>query len=197
MNYNEIEKTKYLGAWAKGVENDSRCAFPMANYIIKHIPKDSKILDIGCGSGLVIQILRDSGYDVTGTDITLEGLKLQHKPFNFGQPIPKRIFNKEGFYEAPIWNMPFKDNEFDFTFSTDVLEHLPPEMVPSAIKEIYRVTALRTFHCIATFRDNRGGYVFHLTLENIQWWKDNFNLLKPIPISAEIIDRKEFLKLYG
>ena len=196
-NYYNQEKNKYDKAWSVGAENDSRCAYPMANYIIKTIPKSYKILDIGCGSGLTTQILRSNGYNVTGVDITLKGLDLQHKPFNFGQPIPERILTKEGFYQAPIWDMPFKDNEFDFTFSTDVLEHLPPEMVISTIKEIYRVTKIETYHCIATFRDNRHGFIFHLSVEHIIWWKKQFDQLNKNNITTEIINRKEFLKLYG
>ena len=196
-NYYNQEKNKYDKAWDIGAENDSRCAYPMANYIIKTIPKSYKILDIGCGSGLTTQILRSNGYNVTGVDITLKGLDLQHKPFNFGQHIPKRILTKKDFYQAPIWDMPFKDNEFDFTFSTDVLEHLPPEMVYETIEEIYRVTNIKTYHCIATFRDNRHGFIFHLSVESIIWWKKQFDQLNKNNITTEIINRKEFLKLYG
>lgn len=196
-SYYQQEKIKYDKAWDMGAENDSRCAYPMTKKIMRTIPTSCKILDIGCGSGLTTQILRTNGYNVTGVDITLKGLDLQHKPFNFGQPIPKRILTKEGFYQAPIWDMPFKDNEFDFTFSTDVLEHLPPEMIEATIIEIYRVTRIKTLHCIATFKDNRHGFIFHLSIEPIEWWKNNFSLLNNNKVTTNIISRKEFLKFNG
>lgn len=188
------EKEKYVNSWKDGSENNSRCAYPLACHI-GHFNKDWKMLDIGCGNGLVVNTLRNQGFNVYGVDITLEGLNLNHpmKKRQYLQEFPDYPTDRKNFYEFPIWETPFKDNEFDFTFSTDVLEHIPPKYIDRSIKEIYRITKIETFHCIATFKDNRGGYIFHLIVEDIEWWKDKFQLLNFDKIKTELIDRKDFL----
>lgn len=198
MNSSEIEKQekeKYLRAWKCGAEGQSRTAWISFNYLKNKLSKEWKILDLGCGNGVVVELLRQSGFNnVFGVDITLEGLK-QHTPMiKFNQPIPPFIPKIENYFEAPLWELPFKDNEFDFTFSIDVLEHLPLELVEKSIKEIYRITKFKMFHCIATFYDNRAGFIFHLTVQPIDWWKKKFEELNTKNLEIEIVDRREFLK---
>lgn len=171
------EKEKYTKAWECGAEGPSQCVSPLIKYISQC--GYGKMLDIGCGDGGVVKALRDIDFDCFGLDIT--SVKL----------IPEV---KDYFYEAPIWRMPFKDNEFDFTFSTDVLEHIPPHMVDYTIKEIFRITKRKTFHNIATFEDNRRGFNFHLTVQPIGWWKEKFRQLNTKKLGLDIVlsDRASF-----
>lgn len=198
MNINEQEKDKYIRAWATGAEGQSRTAYYIFEYLKNKLPKDSKILDVGCGSGIVVEMLRQEGFINTfGLDITLSGLNSTNAMIKFDLPVefnPILPINKSNYIESPIWNMPFVDNSFDFVFSVDVLEHLPPELVEQSIKEIYRITSIETIHCIATFFDNRGGFKFHLTVNNIDWWKEQFNKFNDKNIHSEIMDRTEFLR---
>jgi len=177
VNLEKEEKEKYTRAWNCGAEKHSQCVMPLVKYISQC--GYGKMLDIGCGNGIVAMVLRDRDFNCYGLDITSAKL------------IPDM---KNYFYEAPIWRMPFKDDEFDFTFSTDVLEHLPPQMVDQAIKEIYRITKYTTFHNIATFEDNRQGFKFHLTVKPIQWWREKFERFNTKNLKLEIIDRKNFLR---
>ncbi len=193
----EQEKLKYSSAWKDGAEGQSRTAWHVFEYLQGRITKEMKILDIGCGNGVIVELLRQKGYNAFGVDITLEGLKKQQSmidPKRFKQPIPEFTPQIQNYTESPIWNTPFKDNEFDFSFSSDVLEHLPQEMIEQSIKEIIRITSIETFHCIATFRDRRAGYDFHLTIQPIEWWKEQFNKENNKKISIGIIDRTTFLK---
>lgn len=171
------EKRKYTKAWECGAEGPSKCVTPLIKYISQC--GHGKMLDIGCGNGVVAMALRDKDFDCYGLDITSAGL------------IPGM---RNYFYEAPIWHMPFKDNEFDFTFSTDVLEHIPPQMVDHAIREIYRITKRKTFHNIATFEDNRLGFRFHLTVQPIEWWREKFARLNTKKLGLDIVlsDRASF-----
>lgn len=177
--YNK-EKIKYIKAWAKGAEKISKTCIPFTEYISRNTLPKWKLLDIGTGTGSTVYELRKREFNCKGLDITLNGLKE----------------NKIGFVEAPLWDMPFDDGEFDFTFSTDVLEHLPPEMVEIAIKEIFRITKLQTFHVIALFEDNRWGFNFHLSVYPIDKWNTIFKRLNTKNINFELIDRVEFLKEY-
>ncbi len=178
------EKDKYARLW-KTEYAPSQCALYLADYIHKIVDLKKSLLEIGCGNGSVTRQLILKGHKCVGLDITLAGIR----------------GDKSSFIEAPVWRMPFKDNQFDFTFSTDVMEHLPPELVEPAIKEICRITRYKTFHCIANFPDQRNGIELHLTQQPIEWWKTvfllnniNFEFCFSKRLAVIIINRKDFLK---
>lgn len=156
------EKSKYEQIWEWG-DYKSPAAFSFAMKINLQVDKDSRCLDIGCGDGTTVEALSMLGKKVTGVDITLEG-----------------VANKElhgiQYYEAPVWDMPFKDDEFDITFSTDVLEHIPRIMIGPALAEIGRITKIKTIHQICTKPAVRDycGHKVHLTVKPIDWWKHQF-----------------------
>ncbi|MGE4357517.1 MAG: methyltransferase domain-containing protein [Candidatus Omnitrophota bacterium] len=177
-NFEKKEKEKYETAWIRGKETISGRALPLV-YLMMRYPKYFSMLELGCGDGTTTKILRESGYIVAGADITLAGIK----------------GDKEGFIEAPIWKLPFRANEFDITFSTDVLEHIPPEKVDDAIREIYRVTRKKTFHSIATFDHRVEECHFHLSVYPIDWWRNKFYSLNEKKIPTEIVDCQDVAKV--
>lgn len=174
------EKEKYEWLWSHGYR-PSKCALPLADYVAKVCDPRWSLLDIGCGDGSTVYSLRDCGLNCQGIDITLAGLK----------------DGKGGFMESSVWKMPYPDGYFDFTFSTDLLEHLPPDFVNDSITEIFRVTRHRTFHSIANFADVRSGKVLHLIRQPVEWWRAKFTALNTKKLKFEIIDRKVFLMAYG
>ena len=46
----------------------------MQEHILKHLPKEAHLLDIGCGKGEIVKIPIEKGYQVTGLDISEEML---------------------------------------------------------------------------------------------------------------------------
>jgi SAM-dependent methyltransferase len=84
------------------------CTFLIKKYKIK---KGSKILDIGCGNGVIAKAFNILGMDVYGLDISSSGEK------NF-EP------NKFLIHDLSKKNYPFDDNFFDFIFSKSVVEHM-------------------------------------------------------------------------
>lgn len=170
------EKQKYEMIW-KRMNYTSRTSLPYFKYLIEQFKGNKRILEIGTGTGILVQMLRQAGYKATGADITLEGLRYIHS------------ITGKWFVECPAWEMPFKDNQFDISFSCDTLEHIPPDMVEKTITEIQRVTKKKTFHCIATFKENLYfGQKVHLSVHPIEYWKSLFTM------DADIIDRSEILK---
>lgn len=192
---NNIEKEKYINAWKDGSENNSRTAIHLIPYLKRIIKSDWKILDLGCGNGLNVELLRQSGFNqIYGVDITLEGLNKNHPINTFGQELPDFVPQKEFYTEAPLWSLPFEDKSFDFTYSIDVMEHIPPEKIKDTIQEIYRITKIGTFHCIATFSDKRRNFDFHLIIQPIDKWIKQFKELNLDNINTEIIDRTIWLR---
>lgn len=180
MELEENEKKKYEDAWRRGAETASVNSRRVVNYV-KQLDKQWTMIDLGCGNGAAVKSLRGLGFNIVGIDITLEAV---------GK-------DKKGFFEGPLWRLPFKDNEFDFTFSTDVLEHIPPRLVDRVIKEIYRITKVKTFHAIAPFEHCNQGFVFHLTTKPIKWWKAQFDRLKNKDIEVEVMHRSDLSRFGG
>lgn len=87
------------------------------NTILKKF-KNIKILDAGCGEGVLVDKYRKKGYDITGLDL------------NYSSKFVKK---------GDIKQMPFKDNEFDLALCLDVLEHMNVLEQEKAILELRRV----------------------------------------------------------
>mgnify|MGYP001597940282 FL=1 len=91
----------------------------------KKQPKDIKILDFGCASGVFPGELAKLGYDVIGLDASPEAIELGHK-----EGIKNIALSSGTHIDLP-------DNHFDIALLLDVVEHLED---PSwALKEIERV----------------------------------------------------------
>jgi len=181
------QKKKYEEAWLCGEQSNSGTAYPFAKYI-HSLCETGTMLDMGFGNGLVVSFLHEQGYDVKGVDITLNGLTRKFVNFR-NEGIPEKITDEKLYVEAPLWNLPFEDNSFDFTFSCDVMEHIPAKMLNKTILEIERVTRHRTHHVIACFKSMD----FHPSVFPIDWWKGKFSQIeKNIRIGIE--SRANFMK---
>jgi len=181
------EELKYESAWKSGKENNSRTALPFAEFVAK-TNFAGAMLDLGCGNGLVVSYLHSKGFNIRGVDITLAGLDTKYISYN-NETIPVSKAGRELFVKAPLWEMPFGNDEFDLTFSCDVLEHIPPEYVENVLKEICRITKTTTYHIIATFEDRD----FHPTVQPIEWWREQFSKVNNNKCRVQCVSRKEFL----
>lgn len=88
--------------------------------------KTTKLLDVGCGNGYFLSYIKDLPFNLYGIDLSEEGIKVAQKRVNANL----RVGN--------ITKLPYNDNEFDYTVSTEVLEHITD--LESVVREIARVT---------------------------------------------------------
>lgn len=132
-------------------------------YWIHVLKGPASILDLGCGNGKLCQLLAYWGYDVTGLDIT------------------EAHYEREGYdfvkHDITLGRLPFKDDEFDYCLSFDVLEHLPQEWIEEAIWDMFRVSrnvVLGVSCC------ERGKFI-HRTVQPPEWWLEKLNRICPWP----------------
>jgi 2-polyprenyl-3-methyl-5-hydroxy-6-metoxy-1,4-benzoquinol methylase len=85
-----------------------------------------RILEVGCGTGSIVDVLARQGCRVVGTDIS-------NSAIDYGKKKYPDIDLKVGVAE----NLEFKDRSFDIVLSFDVLEHLHD--VDVHISEVARV----------------------------------------------------------
>lgn len=90
-------------------------------------PKNSRILDGGCGLGMDVLYLNSLGFKATGLDISRKTIKrLKHK------------FPKQDFLAGDIRNTKFKPGSFDAYFSWGTFEHFE-EGLTKCFTEAYRI----------------------------------------------------------
>ena len=90
------------------IKADNRRTAIILSRIKSHLPKNKKILDIGCGLGLLSSSIKDKGYDLTAIDIHDISVAENIKPI---------------IYDGS--ELPFKKNEFDTALFITVLHHTP------------------------------------------------------------------------
>lgn len=94
---------------------------------LQMIEKERKILDVGCGDGLLLEALSKKGISVSGVDISEEGAKkCREKGFDVSV------------IDATTERLPYSDGSFDSVIMLDILEHVySPEVL---LKEAVRVS---------------------------------------------------------
>lgn len=81
-------------------------------------------LDVGCGTGAILELLQTNGYQARGIDMSEEALRFCRE---------KNLVVSYGL----INNLPFTDNTFDIVVAADVLEHVEED--GQALTEIKRI----------------------------------------------------------
>ena len=121
------------------------------------IPRDVRsVLDVGCGDGSLLRSI-DSAIRKVGLDISYTALSLVSSGH--------RVL-------ASSEILPFPEHAFDLVMSTEVLEHLPPEVFEASCSEIQRVAKRYVLISVPFHEDlarkqtrcSRCGHVYHIHL---------------------------------
>lgn len=92
--------------------------------VLDLIPPDTQsLLDIGCGNGIITNSL-SKHYNVVGTDLSHAAL----------------MYLKTKAFRASSAFLPVRDKSFDIVFSSEMLEHLPGELLADTVQEFQRIS---------------------------------------------------------
>jgi len=128
------------------------------------IPRNSYVLDIGCGDGTISTLIRDlRDCKVVGIDLSDNALKIAK---NQGIECVRCDVEER---------LPFKDLTFDCVFAGEIIEHIYD--TDSFIKEVYRVLKQRGVFIITTPNLAGLGSRISLLLGKKPWMIEN--RLKP------------------
>jgi ubiquinone/menaquinone biosynthesis C-methylase UbiE len=95
---------------------------------LAEIPRGSRILDVGCGTGRWLRRYQELGFQATGVDAT---------PGMLGLAIERGTTAPLIAGEATC--LPFADAEFDCVSDITVVQHIPQSLQPLALHEMVRV----------------------------------------------------------
>lgn len=106
---------------------------PVGEQAIKRmaVPKDARVLDLGCGSGWATRLLAEDASEgsVVGIDISDEMIELAQKT--------STAFSNAEFHVAGAGRLPFPDQTFTHAFSMESLYYY--DDIPAALREVARV----------------------------------------------------------
>ncbi|MCM8805035.1 MAG: class I SAM-dependent methyltransferase [Candidatus Omnitrophica bacterium] len=110
-NLENIYNKRYFESWYLKIYEQRKNYFKIFfNNIKNYIPKTGKLLDIGCGIGIFLDLMKEKNYDVYGIDISEFAI-------NFCK--------KRGFTVYKSFNeLNFSEKTFDLITLLDVIAHL-------------------------------------------------------------------------
>lgn len=127
-DYKEIKKYyDNYGSWYDYERVEGYYSFinDIETETVKQFGINKKTLEIGCGTGIILAKVAEFTKESWGVDLSSGMLEVAR-----GKGLNVK--------EANATELPFKDNEFDITYSFKVLAHIPE--IEKAIAEIKRVT---------------------------------------------------------
>lgn len=119
----------YNSGWGDQMED------AILNWFAKDLPKDSTIIDIGCGEGRGVKALLDNGFlNVSGIDLTSEKLNVgKLKGLNLIEGDLHDLSN-------------IKDKSYEYGFCSHTLEHMIN--IKEVIKNLLRVISKKLYYII-------------------------------------------------
>ena len=154
-------------------------------WIIGQIGKNKRVLDIGCGAGLLTNALAKVGHQVSGIDISTKSLT-----------VAKRYDTtcSVDYQTSSAYALPYTNESFDVVCAMDVLEHVeePKKLIDEASR-VLKPGGQFFFH---TFNRNFLSYL--LIIKGVDWCVPNAPknmhvyplFIKPKELSALCFDAK-------
>lgn len=98
--------------------------------LLQDVPKDARILEVGCNMGTQLLLLREMGFT------ELSGIEIQ----SYALARARERLAGAHLIQASAFSIPFEDRSFDLVFTSGVLIHIAPADLPKALSEIHRCT---------------------------------------------------------
>ena len=99
---------------------------------LAQLKRDDRVLDVGCGTGVLTRLAGERAQEVAGIDAAPEMIA-----------VARSKAEREGldidFRPALIEDLPYPDSHFDVVLSSLMVHHLPPAVKLSGLREVLRV----------------------------------------------------------
>ena len=161
MNYAMIYEVLYgLGYHSKQKNHGKR----YVKFLCKAFDfKD--VLDVGCSNGIAVRAFRKEKKRAYGLDVAEIAIRLAAEDAF----VPNCVVGS-------VLDIPFKDGFFETVFSCDMLEHLMPDDIHKAFREISRVTTKYFFCTIDGQPERNREWINKAKVKAPKWFRNIDNL---------------------
>jgi SAM-dependent methyltransferase len=137
--YDTKQKAKRFSSTVAGTATDRRekkCV--RRALVLAKVPRRASVLDLPCGAGRLIPLLKRLGYNVTAADVSPHMLaQAQYYAGPFGENC---IDDTDDFQLANVFETGFHDNCFDAVVCHRLLQYFPePELRQKVLRELRRI----------------------------------------------------------
>jgi len=154
---------------------------------IKLLFNPKTLLDVGCGTGELVCVLRKLGVDARGLELSQDALalaKAEVKPF---------------LVKADIAKIPFKNDSFEIVVSFDVLEHVERCHLQKVINETVRVAKKYILHKIFTQENTFLNWLHaddpsHVSVFPQGFWERLFIKTKKVSVARKFFRLPSFIE---
>lgn len=108
--------------------------------------KDKKVIEMGCGTGLMAGYLQKQGLNVTALDLCKKVLEYAHDI-----AAQSSIISPCKYEQGDILNLKYKKNSFDVACSNGVLEHFNDEDIITTLKQEMNISKYVIFGIPSTY----------------------------------------------
>lgn len=159
------EQEKYRAMWSLPAYRNVSPGEDCVDAFLAIAKPQGLVIDFGCGTGRAALKLKDAGLDV----LLLDFAENCRDPAAMDLPFMQRNLH---------WWLDDVPRA-EFGFCTDVMEHMPPDLVDEVIHNVMEV-ARKCFFQISLVPDQMGaliGHPLHLSVHPASWWRETFERL--------------------
>ncbi|MBA2252771.1 MAG: class I SAM-dependent methyltransferase [Nitrospirales bacterium] len=102
---------------------------PLLIEVLQHLPKNARLLDLGCGAGQDTRALRRAGFRVVGLDVS-------HPLLDYARRRSPRL----SLVQADIRHLPHVPGIFDGIWAAASLIHLPKSSIQASLRGLAHLT---------------------------------------------------------
>jgi SAM-dependent methyltransferase len=126
-----------------------------------------QVLDVGCGRGELVVHCGLGGVQATGIDYSTVGLRLAEQAIAHAESLDRDGWKRPNLALENARRLSFRDGTFDRIVMSDIVEHLYPGELSTALAEAYRVLA-------------PGGELLIHTMPNLWYYRYGYPLFRLI-----------------
>ena len=128
----------------------------------KYLRHQMRILDVGCGTGLMPAILTRRGYHVVGLDLRPEGLRAT-----------RQVLPGANLIQAEATRLPLAENQFAAVLLLDVLEHVDDQALLREVRRVLQprgvvVMTAPALPWLWSYRDEAAGHLRRYTRQRLE-----------------------------
>ena len=113
---------------SRASESERLSAIEIPKEFEKVVDEMDSVLEVGAGDGRLISLFKKYDKRIASVDVNKKLSKYVAKTYGI-----------ETFLGDVTKKLPFKDNEFDFVYTFQVLQHIRPDDIQKALSELQRV----------------------------------------------------------